>query len=48
MNKHKKVHERVSLYVPKRMYEVIDAERIDVPRSKFILRILEKHFSFGV
>jgi hypothetical protein len=40
---HKKVNERVSLYIPKRIYEEIDTKRVDIPRSKFILRILEDY-----
>jgi hypothetical protein len=43
MSKHKKVNERVSLYVPETVYKEIDAKRVDIPRSKFILRILEKY-----
>jgi len=43
MNKNKKVQERISLYIPKGVYTKIDAQRVDIPRSKFILRIIEKY-----
>ena len=48
MLKHQEANERVSLYIPKRMYRKIDTERADTPRNKFILRILEQYFTGGV
>lgn len=48
MLKHQKAHERVSLYIPRKVYQEIDKERSDIPRSKFILRILEQYFKRGV
>ena len=45
MDTHKKVHERISLYIPKNIGEIIDTKKSDIPRSKFIQRIIEKHFN---
>jgi metal-responsive CopG/Arc/MetJ family transcriptional regulator len=39
----KKVHERISIYVPKALLQSIDQKREDVPRSKFVLRIIEQY-----
>ena len=44
MNDNKKVHQRVSLYIPKSIIQTIDLARSDIPRSKFIQRIIEKQF----
>lgn len=45
---HKKVNERVSLYIPKKIYKEIDTKREDIPRSRFILRILENYLGGDV
>ena len=45
MEVNKKVHKRISLYIPKNVYQIIDLKRADIPRSKFIQRIIEKHFN---
>jgi hypothetical protein len=47
MNLNKNDYERVSIYIPKILRQAIDLKRKDVPRSKFVLRILEQHFSLG-
>jgi hypothetical protein len=44
----KKVHERISLYIPKTISQEIDLKRADIPRSKFIQRIIEKYFNLEV
>lgn len=43
MYKTKKDNERISLYIPKTMSQTIDLLRSDIPKSKFIQRIIEKH-----
>jgi hypothetical protein len=40
----KKFFKRTSLYIPKELIEEIDLRRQDVPRSKFVLKILEKYW----
>ena len=44
MRKDKKNYDRISLYIPKDISKTIDLKRTDIPRSKFIQRIIEKHF----
>jgi hypothetical protein len=48
MSNIKKVHERISSYIPESMRVTIDTKRSDIPRSRFILRILEKHLNRGI
>ena len=43
MQKDKIVYDRISLYIPKTISKTIDLKRTDVPKSKFIQRIIEKH-----
>jgi hypothetical protein len=37
----------VGISIPKEVLKHIDAKRGDVPRSKYLLRILERTYSFG-
>lgn len=46
-NFNKNNKERITLYIPKVLRLAIDSNRKDVPRSKFVIRILEKHFNLG-
>lgn len=48
MSRLKKVNERVSLYIPETIYNEIDTKREDIPRSKFILRIIENYLNGDV
>jgi hypothetical protein len=47
MSQDKIVYDRISLYIPKTISNTIDLKRVDVPKSKFIQRIIEKHFNLG-
>jgi hypothetical protein len=48
MSTDKIIHERVSLYIPQDISKTIDLQRNDIPKSKFIQRIIEKHFDIEV
>jgi len=43
MKSKNKNHNRVSLYLPSDIHELIETKRLDIPRSKFIQRIIEQH-----
>jgi hypothetical protein len=45
MDKQQRGYEKISLYIPQNISKTIDLTRADVPKSKFIQRIIEKHFN---